>query len=96
MRLWSSWGNMWFLESGAGRYRSNSLLPDRHIALMTPEQLLADLQSWQEAQRARGYPAFRESSNIVIVTGPSKTADIGRQRVKGAPASRKLHVLILR
>ena len=87
---------MWFLESGAGRYRNRSLLPDRHIALMMPEQLLADLESWQVAQRARGYPAFRESSNTVIATGPSKTADIGRQRVKDAPASRKLHVLIPR
>ena len=38
------------LESGAGRYRSSSLLPDLHIALMTAEQLLPDLESWQEAQ----------------------------------------------
>ncbi len=83
------------LESGAGRHRGSSLLPDVHIALLRPEQLLPDMESWQEAQRARGYPAFRESSNTVIVTGPSKTADIGHQLVKGAHGPREVHVLIV-
>ena len=83
------------LESGAGRYRSSSLLPDLHIALMRPEQLLADLESWEAAQKARGYPAFREASNTVIVTGPSKTADIGHQLVKGAHGPREVHIFVL-
>ena len=83
------------LESGAGRPRSASLLPDRHIALMTADQLLDDLESWQASQAARGYPAFKQASNTVIVTGPSKTADIGHQLVKGAHGPRELHILIL-
>ena len=83
------------LESGAGGYRSSSFLPDLHIALMTPEQLLPDHESWQEAQQARGYPAFRESRNTVIVTGPSKTADIGHRLVKGAHGPREVHIMIL-
>lgn len=84
------------LESGAGRPRGASLLPDRHIALMTADQLLTDLEDWQAAQKAQGYPAFRDASNTVIVTGPSKTADIGHQLVKGAHGPRELHILILR
>ena len=68
---------------------------DLHIALMAPEQLLPDLEGWQETQQARGYPAFRESRNTVIVTGPSKTADIGHQLVKGAHGPREVHMLIL-
>lgn len=84
------------LESGAGRPRSASLLPDRHIALMTADQLYADLEDWQAAQAAAGFPAFREASNTVIVTGPSKTADIGHQLVKGAHGPRELHILIVR
>ena len=84
------------LESGAGRPRSASLLPDRHIALMTPVQLHTDLEDWQVAQKASAYPAFRGASNTVIVTGPSKTADIGHQLVKGAHGPRELHILILR
>ena len=49
------------LESGAGRPRSASLLPDVHIALMTADQLHNDLEDWQLAQQASGYPAFRRS-----------------------------------
>ena len=83
------------LESGAGRPRNASLLPDRHIALMTADQLLDDLESWQASQAAQDYPAFKRASNTVIVTGPSKTADIGHQLVKGAHGPRELHILIL-
>lgn len=84
------------LESGAGRPRSASLLPDRHIALMTADQLHTDLEDWQAAQAASGYPAFRQASNTVIITGPSKTADIGHELVKGAHGPRELHILVLR
>lgn len=83
------------LESGAGRPRSASLLPDRHIALMTADQLLDDLETWQASQATLGYPAFRQASNTVIVTGPSKTADIGHQLVKGAHGPRELHIIVL-
>lgn len=83
------------LESGAGRPRSASLLPDRHIALMTADQALDDLETWQASQAALGYPAFKQASNTVIVSGPSKTADIGHQLVKGAHGPRELHILIL-
>ena len=83
------------LESGPGRARSASLLPDLHIALMTADQILPDLETWAAAQRQSGHAAFREASNTVIVSGPSKTADIGHQLVKGAHGPRELHILIL-
>ena len=83
------------LESGAGRYRTTSLLPDLHIALLKPRQILPDLESWQQSQQARGYPAFTQSSNTTIVTGPSKTADIAQQLVKGAHGPREVHIIIL-
>ncbi len=84
------------LESGRGRYRGASLLPDLHIALLRPDQILPDLESWREEQAQAGYTAFRDSSNTVIVTGPSKTADIGHQLVKGAHGPRELHVMIVK
>ncbi len=83
------------LESGAGRHRSTSLLPDVHIALMKAEQILPDLESWQQAQQQLGYPAFTKSSNTTVVTGPSKTADIGHELVKGAHGPREVHIVIL-
>lgn len=83
------------LESGAGRSRSASLLPDVHIALMRAEQILPDLETWQDAQRAAGYPAFTKASGSTVITGPSKTADIAHQLVKGAHGPREVHVMIL-
>ena len=83
------------LESGAGRYRGASLLPEVHIALMRAEQILPDLESWEEAQRREDYPAFTQASNTTIVSGPSKTADIAHQLVKGAHGPREVHVMIL-
>ena len=83
------------LEGGAGRYRGASLLPDVHIALMRAEQLLPDLETWQQLQQRDGYPAFTSASSTTMVTGPSKTADIGHQLVKGAHGPRELHIVIL-
>ncbi len=83
------------LESGAGRYRNTSLLPDVHIALLRAEQILPDLETWQRMQKDAGYPAFTEASNTTVITGPSKTADIAHQLVKGAHGPREVHVLIL-
>ena len=83
------------LEGGAGRYRGTSLLPDVHIALMRAEQLLPDLETWQQLQQGEGYPAFTAASSTTMVTGPSKTADIGHQLVKGAHGPREVHIVIL-
>ncbi len=83
------------VESGAGRHRTTSLLPDVHIALMRADQILPDLETWATAQGGLGHPAFTRTSNTVIVTGPSKTADIGHQLVKGAHGPREVHVMVL-
>jgi L-lactate dehydrogenase complex protein LldG len=83
------------LESGGGRYRNTSLLPDVHIALLRAEQITPDLETWQQTQKEAGYPAFKEASNTTVITGPSKTADIAHQLVKGAHGPREVHVIIL-
>jgi len=83
------------LQSGAGRYRNSSLLPDLHIAILTPDQMMPDFEAWQQAQQEQGYPAFTQSSNTTIVTGPSKTADIAQELIKGAHGPREVHIIIL-
>ena len=83
------------LSSGAGQYRTTSLLPDRHIALMTPDQIMTDFETWQQTQKEAGYPAFTQSSNTTIITGPSKTADIAQELIKGAHGPREVHIIIL-
>jgi L-lactate dehydrogenase complex protein LldG len=79
------------LNSGAGRYRATSLLPDLHIAVMKTSQLITDMETWI----AQAKDTFTDSSNITVITGPSKTADIGQELILGAHGPRSVHVVLL-
>ena len=83
------------ISSGRGKFRTASLLPDKHIALMRVSQILADFESWIQHQRDSGLGAFKESSNTVIITGPSKTADIAQELIKGAHGPRQVHIVLI-
>lgn len=83
------------VQSGRGRYRAASLLPPLHIAVMTADQILPDLESWWAAEKAAGLERTRQHSNIVIITGPSRTADIAMQLVMGMHGPRELHLILL-
>lgn len=83
------------LISGSGKPRAASLLPDIHIAIVLPGQIAANLESWLAQQRQSGVEAIRDASNVVIVTGPSRTADIGMELVMGAHGPRKLFVILM-
>lgn len=84
------------LLSGDGKHRSTSLLPDIHIAIMTRDQLLPDLETWMEYQReSDNFEAFRNSANTTIITGPSKTADIGGELIEGAHGPIAVHIICI-
>ena len=83
------------LLSGNGRYRAASLLPETHIAILTTNQILLDLESYFAAQKEDAYQKVKQASNLVIVSGPSRTADIGMQLVMGMHGPRELHIILL-
>jgi L-lactate dehydrogenase complex protein LldG len=83
------------VTSGNGRYRAASLLPPVHMAVMTVDQILPDLESWWAQQREQGLDQARQPSNIVFITGPSRTADIAMQLVLGMHGPRELHIVLL-
>lgn len=83
------------LLSGNGRFRASSLLPPIHIAVLTASQIMPDLESWWAAQKAAGLEQTRQHSNIAIITGPSRTADIAMQLVLGMHGPRELHLVLL-
>lgn len=58
-------------------------------------QIVPDLESWMAAQRADGFAAMRGASNIVVVSGPSRTADIAMELVMGMHGPRELHIVLL-
>jgi len=63
------------LRTGPGRPRLASLSVRTHIALFTPDQLHASWAAWWASQSGLvGWVS--EASNITLISGPSRTADI--------------------
>ncbi len=83
------------LMSGPGRYRAASLLPSVHIAVVAAGRIVPDLESFMAAQQVVGLEPLRQAGNVVIITGPSRTADIAMQLVMGMHGPRELHVVLL-
>ena len=63
------------LRSGPGRPRLASLSVRAHIALFTPPQLPPSWAAWWAAQPDLA-SWVRGASNLTLITGPSRTADI--------------------
>lgn len=72
--------------------RTLSLLPPIHIAVLREDALHPTLHAVMQRQAwATGMP-----TNALLVTGPSKTADIQRLLVYGAHGPRELVILLVR
>ncbi len=78
------------LASGAGKSRAASLLPQIHIAVLHSHQIIQDLESWV-AQK----PDLHEASNVFLVSGPSKTADIAMELVLGMHGPQEVHLVLI-
>lgn len=83
------------LSSGAGKPRAVSLLPDVHIAIITPAQILPDFETWTAQQGVASTSAYSSPANTVVISGPSKTADIAQELIQGAHGPRALHIFIV-
>lgn len=79
------------LVHGAGRPRLVSLLPPVHVAVVSAGRLHATLGSW-----LRGEPRLlADAANVVLVTGPSRTADIEMTLTRGVHGPRIVHVVFV-
>lgn len=79
------------LVTSATRSRLASLLPPTHIAVLRTSQLFPTMAAFFAA-----YPhVTRESSNLVFVTGPSRTADIELTLQRGVHGPKFLHVVLV-
>jgi L-lactate dehydrogenase complex protein LldG len=78
------------LVSGSGRGRLASLLPPVHIALLATQKLYPSLPAFLAANPN----AAAAGSNLVFITGPSRTADIELTLSMGVHGPKEIHVII--
>lgn len=79
------------LVSSPARPRLASLLPPLHIALVKTSQMVASMAEFFAAQP----DVTRDASNVVFITGPSRTADIELTLQRGVHGPKFLHVVLL-
>ena len=83
------------LASGPGKPRGASLLPEVHIAVVAASQLVPDLETWLAAQRAAGLDALRQLNSVVMISGPSRTADIAMETVMGVHGPGAVQIVLV-
>jgi len=76
------------VSSGAGRSRLATLLPPVHLAVVPTSKLTTDLFTWTAARQGQ-VPA-----NTVIISGPSKTADIEQVLAIGVHGPKRFIVVL--
>jgi L-lactate dehydrogenase complex protein LldG len=79
------------LRPTAGEPRLMSLVPPIHIAVLRAEEIFASLA---DAMRAGNWPADMPT-NMLLISGPSKTADIELILAFGVHGPKELIVLVL-
>lgn len=84
------------LRHGPGRSPLASLLPPVHVALLDARRLFPDMPSYFETLAAGGGAAgyIAGISNLVFVSGPSRTADIEQTLTLGVHGPRELIVIV--
>jgi len=80
------------VTGGPGRVRSASLLPTTPLVLLRVADLYPDLPTWMAQQ---GGSLLHTTANLVIITGPSRTADIELVSVLGVHGPREIHVILV-
>lgn len=76
--------------SGPGRPRLASLLPPVHIAVLRISALFATMAEFFAAHR----DVTRNYSNLVFITGPSRSADIEHTLTIGVHGPKSLHIIL--
>lgn len=79
------------VASAPGHSRLASLLPPAHVAVLPVSGLYPSLA---ECLADGGDELLRHSANVVVITGPSRTADIELTLALGMHGPRELHVIL--
>jgi L-lactate dehydrogenase complex protein LldG len=80
------------LPSGAGQSNLTSLLPRTHLVLLRAKDIYPSFDHWI---RAAGREAIASSSQLTLITGPSRTADVEMILTLGVHGPERLVVFTL-
>lgn len=84
------------LVSGPGRGRLASLLAPVHVAVLRAEQVVRGLGVALATLTTRyGPDIFLQHSNVTLITGPSRTADIELTLTLGVHGPREVYVVLI-
>ncbi|HJZ50514.1 MAG TPA: lactate utilization protein [Roseiflexaceae bacterium] len=84
------------VRSGAGRGRLASLIAPVHIAVLRAEQIVRGLGAALTLLRERyGPDPLVDSSNLTLISGPSRTGDIELTLTLGVHGPREIHVVLI-
>lgn len=81
------------LLSGPHSPTTLNLLPETHIVLLRRGQIVGAFEDAWDRLRASGRAALPRTVNLI--TGPSRSADIGQQLQMGAHGPRRLHIVLI-
>ena len=79
------------LYSLSGQARMVSLLPPIHVAFLAPGRLVSSLAALSPILK-NDLEGPRGASNIALITGPSRTADIELSLTQGVHGPKEVHV----
>jgi len=79
------------LTSGRDSPRMASLIPEIHVALVRTDQIYRSLSHFL----AEHPEVATRGSNMVVITGPSRTADIEQTLTLGVHGPRQVHVVLI-
>jgi L-lactate dehydrogenase complex protein LldG len=84
------------LRSGSGRGRLASLIAPVHIAVLRRTQIVRGLgAALTLLQEQHGRDLFVDSSNLTLISGPSRTGDIELTLTLGVHGPREIHVVLI-
>jgi L-lactate dehydrogenase complex protein LldG len=81
------------VQSGPQRARAASLLPETHIVLLPADRLYPTMAAFFATQSPQALT--ENSSNLVFITGPSRTADIEMIITRGVHGPKRLCVVLV-
>lgn len=89
-------GTMIFSTNEPGSSRSASLLPFRHMALIPFSRLYPHFEAWVAEHRSSEtlVDLMRDSANISLITGPSKSADLEGVLTLGVHGPKLVHAIL--